>query len=529
MCRQHNLLVEPCLAAAEKSYTLPGVLAALARDEIDSFTALRPHQAMFWHMFCVQLGALALYGKGTTDIPEDEDQWRGLLRAMTLQYPDDQPWSLVVEDTSKPAFMQPPVPEGLELKSGIATPDALDLLITSRNHDLKQTVARQATVEDWVFALVTLQTGEGYGGRDNHGIARMNGGSSSRPMQSLAPLCGDRSRNMHIRPGLWFRREVGILLRTRSPGAGEARLDFNETDGKALLWLDPWSHDTQLQIRELDPWFIEICRRVRLDSSLGNIVAVRGKSQLSRINAKALNGVVDDPWAPVHKTENKSLTLGGGDFDYRKTVELLFSGDWEIPLLGKFDKACDQGTLAVVFSALSRGNSKTEGLKLRIIPLSGKVTRELGPRRGELHDLAKQQVETIVCFAKALKYALVLVVARGERSNIKKIYYDYTGKSAKSLDRYADEIFFEHLWARFEAQDVGPEALHRQEIAFARKLWKRVQVIFDDALPTMPCSSLFRPRAEVRARRTLRSKDVYNRFPEVFNPKTTEEATANAG
>ena len=61
------------------------------------------------------------------------------------------------------------------------------MLITSRNHDLKQNVARQAEPEDWVFALVSLQTSEGYGGSGNQGIARMNGGSSSRPMLGLAP------------------------------------------------------------------------------------------------------------------------------------------------------------------------------------------------------------------------------------------------------------------------------------------------------------------------------------------------------
>ena len=57
-----------------------------------------------------------------------------------------------------------------------------DLLLTSRDHDLKQTVASRASPEDWVFALVSLQTSEGYGGRGNYGIAQMNGGSSSRPM-----------------------------------------------------------------------------------------------------------------------------------------------------------------------------------------------------------------------------------------------------------------------------------------------------------------------------------------------------------
>ena len=104
-------------------------------------------------------------------------------------FPDDEPWRLVVDDRSKPAFLQPPVPKDVTLNKDVATPDALDLLITARNHDLKQAIARRADPEDWIFALVSLQTGEGYGGGSGgyQGIARMNGGWSSRPMMALAP------------------------------------------------------------------------------------------------------------------------------------------------------------------------------------------------------------------------------------------------------------------------------------------------------------------------------------------------------
>ena len=46
------------------------------------------------------------------------------------------------------------------------------MLITSRNHDLKQEWwPRGASGEDWIFALVSLQTAEGYGGAGNQGIS----------------------------------------------------------------------------------------------------------------------------------------------------------------------------------------------------------------------------------------------------------------------------------------------------------------------------------------------------------------------
>src|SRR5690606_40851747 len=126
-----NLLHE-CLinTAPLGTLSLPGVLAALSRDDIDSFPALRPHQAPLWHMFLVQLAALALHGKGQTTIPADEEAWRGCLRGLTSKFPEDEPWCLVVDDRSKPAFMQPPVPKSMMLKNLVPSPDALDLLIT---------------------------------------------------------------------------------------------------------------------------------------------------------------------------------------------------------------------------------------------------------------------------------------------------------------------------------------------------------------------------------------------------------------
>lgn len=152
--RMYNLLTEAFITAAPLgALTLPGTLAALSRDDVEDFPALRAHQGMFWHMFLVQLAALALHGAGETELPEDEEAWRYLLRRLTRDYPDDEPWCLVVDDRSRPAFMQAAVPDDMELEP-VPSPDALDLLITAKNHDLKQAVARRAEAEDWLFALV---------------------------------------------------------------------------------------------------------------------------------------------------------------------------------------------------------------------------------------------------------------------------------------------------------------------------------------------------------------------------------------
>lgn len=242
------------------------------------FPALRPHQRPAWHMFLCQLSALALDRADRSDLPVTEDEWRALLLALTDL--DPAPWALVGPE-DRPAFMQPPAAPGLSW-SQIETPDALDLLITARNHDLKGQVARRSAAEDWIFALVSLQTSEGYGGAGNHGIARMNGGSSSRAMLALAP-----GEGMIPHPSRWWRRDVLRLLELRAEGEEKAP---GRAGGPALLWCLPWPERQQLALADLDPWFIEACRRVRLDETDGAITARRTTTKASRIDAKDWRG-----------------------------------------------------------------------------------------------------------------------------------------------------------------------------------------------------------------------------------------------
>lgn len=524
----HNLLCTPLISIdTGEKLTLPGVLAALARDEVESFPALRPHQGMFWHMFLVQLAALALHKAGHAEIPEGEAQWTELLRGLTPGFPGDEPWRLVVEDWSKPAFMQPPVPDGVELKSGVATPDELDLPITSKNHDLKRQVARSSEPEDWLFTLISLQTGEGFGGAGNYGIARMNGGNSSRPMLTLAPMPEKSLRILAPRPGAWFLRDVRFLLAARDRLLEQID-DYPDEGGLGLVWLKPWPEGEQLQLKELDILFIEICRRIRLADRDGRIEGVRGTSRATRIDAAHCRGAVGDPWVPVHAGDRKSLTLGeNGDFQYSRLIDLLFSGNWHLPLLaGRAPFETDEVPLAIVAQALARGNSKTGGFKSRIVPISSR--RALWgwdtDARGILHTLATAQAETIRRFDQALAYSLVLVIAGGEREKITRESYTLTQAARSHLDRYADSIFFDFLWRRFDAEEMEEDARKSVETEFAEKLWERTQAIFDQFLPVMPCPTLFRHRAEVRARRALRSA-VRKNYPELFENR---EAHRNA-
>ena len=514
--RQMNLLTDPILTLSSgDKVSLPALFAAMIRGQARGFPALRPHQRPGWHMFLVQLAVLSLHAANRNDLPEDLTDWEEDLRRLTRDHADDAPWRLVVEEPEKPAFMQPPDPGGLKW-SKVTTPDTLDLLITSRNHDLKQAVAMRAAPEDWVFALVSLQTSEGYGGAGNHGIARMNGGSSSRPMLGLAPgHQGDTS----VDPSAWWARDVRRLIAAREANRDEG---IGAVGAPALLWCLDWPEGQQLDLRTLDPLFIEICRRVRLTATGGALSARRATSKAPRTDAKPFNGNVGDPWAPVHRTEGKSLTLSGGDFDYAQLCKLLFSGDWARPLLAQ-PGSTETGDFLLVAEALSRGNSKTEGFKSRIVPVPKGVVSLYSSETAAI--LSTAQMAEIAGFDAALRNALALMAAGGNREEVGRKHYAYTTSARARFDHAADRLFFPNLWRRLKANSQSDDVVFEAKRAFLAELMKEAASVLDTALPTMPCATVQRPKAEARARRafggTLRSKEACR---DLFNQEETDAA-----
>ncbi len=480
-----NLLSENLIETNRGPFSLPALMAAMSRGEVASFPALRPHQRPAWHMFLVQLAVLALANGRCRQFPVDEDAWRDTLRSLTSAFPDDAPWCLVVDDHGSPAFLQPPDPGGLKW-SPVATPDALDMIITSKNHDLKREIARQAEPQDWIFALVSLQTMEGFGGSGNYGISRMNGGSSSRAMIGLAPA---HSETGLMDPAAWWRRDVIRLLERRSG-----------LEGESLLWTLPWPEGQMLDLRDLDQSFIEICRRVRLQNRPEGICAIRSTSKGERINAKQLRGVTGDPWAPVHRTEPKTLTLGERDWDYRLLDEILYSGEWNVPELARpapEEKATD---MILVAEAFARGNSKTDGFRSRLVPVPKTVgTTMFG---SEAIDLAKEQVDLVGKMDVALRDGLVLIAANGDWERRGKKKYGYTRAARASLSAVADALFFPTLWERLAAgtKEGRNAALAR----FARKLSQAAREEFVCAASGIPCARIMRPKAETRGSDALK-------------------------
>lgn len=466
--------------------TLPETLAALMRDEVEGFPGLRPHQRHAWHMFLVQLAAIALHRADQRQVPAEAADWAGLLLDLTAG--DEAPWSLVVADLSKPAFLQPPVPERnlSVLKNTIPTPDALDLIVTSKNHDLKGEVAAHAEADDWLFALLSLQTMSKYAGRDNYQIARMSDSYSARPFLGLAPAGG---------PGAHLRRDIGAMLAGREKLL-DTYMDLYDDEGIALLWLEPWDGARSLPLSRLDPWFIEICRRIRFAPEGEGFRVLGVGSAAPRIDAKAQNGVTGDFWAPVNDAEGKSFSLDVRGFSYRVLCRLLFGeGSTRIFRLPPAMQAQPgESDMRLVALGVTRGQGKTEGFHERVIPVhSGLLRAMIDPdARESLGQIADRQQQEIAQIAAALRLACAVVAIGGAPDKPGKDDYAHAAPFVRRLEAEADAGFFEALQRRAEEGEDAKVPWLRHLIGYAGQL-------LAEAAESIPCPSQNRWRARSRA------------------------------
>ncbi|KQM59965.1 MULTISPECIES: hypothetical protein [unclassified Sphingomonas] len=386
--------------------SLFATFAALADGQAWSFPALRPHQREPWHAFTVQVAALALIHAGTDTPPTTEAAWRDLLLALTPDQPEA--WELVVDDWSKPALLQPPTVQPSDraaYKNRIPTPDALDMLVTAKNHDLKQERMIAASDEDWLFALVTLQTTEGFLGAGNYGISRMNGGFASRMSLGIRPAGG---------AGRAFRRDVDRLV-------ADARARPDRRTGTALLWTVPWDGTLSLDYNKLDELYVEICRRVRLRRNGDAIEALAAGSKCARVAASELKGNTLDPWAPMKADGSTSHTPTGAGFGYRQMATLLDKKKITLPHLARPDPADDREELVIVAAALVRGQGKTEGLHRRIIRTPGALRDADGQRLplDRIGEVAGKRAEEGFQASRRLSRALISLVQGGpERARL---------------------------------------------------------------------------------------------------------------
>lgn len=484
--------------------TLPELFVAMAHDQVRDFPALRPHQRHPWHAFLVQLAAIALHRAGRTEPFAMAEEWRAGLLALTPNDPDGAAWCLA-SPVKRPAFMQAPEPSGniSSWKNCLVAADELDMLVTSKNHDLKAGRMWHNSPEDWAYALISLQTQEGVLGAGNYGISRMNRGYGSRCGVGIVPN------------GNWgkrWARDLQVL--------GDARakvvIDFDSREDVAhtLLWVLPWDGTSSLSFGSLDPWYIEICRRVRLTSANG-IRAHTTSSNAPRIAAKELNGVTGDPWMPVDTAAAKALTIGSRGFDYKLAKELLLGTKFSKPPTQMWLSTDDTEGVYLIAQGVARGQGKTEGYHERLIPVSRKVRQAfLTKNTDEFAKLADERIAAIAEVRKMLWRALAVLFGNGAKDENGKdkdasdAVKERANLFAQPFEAQCDAQFFPELIGEIEADDR--EAIREK---WLRDLAERAKCVLQSAFDSGPCSGQLRYRAQSAALGRLYAAMRGNKLP----------------
>ncbi len=494
-----NLLSDSVIRAdytdnSRRWLSLPEVYEAMLADRIIGFPALRSHQRHAWHAFLAQLAVIALVRSGRDKPPARAAEWQNLIRALTPEFRNDEPWRLVVEDSSKPAFMQCPAPNGLvKYKREVRAPDDLDLLVTSKNHDMKSSIGIASGIDDWIFALINCQTMNGYSGLGNHGIARMSGGFGSRPCIGLAPAAGGM--------GAYLAHDIRTMVANRNHLLDLYSDYFSADAGIALLWTEPWDGTTSLSLEHLDPYFIEICRRIRLLAIPEGILGKVANSDTARIAARHAKGNVGDHWAPV-STEGKVLTLSRAGFRYDRLAQLILDEEsYRLPAAMRVDSGSGK-RWRLVARGMVRGKGKTEGYHERSdIVIGGPMARSLlgvGPQRDDLEQLSRDQLAEVGAVAKALRFAIAVAASGGkDASDISKADREKAYPYLRRFEHTVDIHFFASLQDRFNAAESDRSDAARK---FVTLMIDRAKSLLREASWSVPCAQIQRYRARARAR-----------------------------
>jgi CRISPR system Cascade subunit CasA len=453
---QFSLLTEPLIRyrRAEDGRTvgasLPELFVALAADEVRDYPALRPHQRHPWHAFLVQLAAIALHKAERTGAFETAAEWRAALLALTPDDPDGAAWCLV-SPPDRPALLQAAVVGGStsEWKSRSFAADEIDMLVTSKNHDVKGSRARRSQPEDWLFALLSLQTQEGFLGAGNYGVSRMNGGFASKPGVGVAAV------GLH---GARWARDITALLAHRARTVEERGLQGE--DGLALVWLAPWDGLGSLSFSSLDPFYIEICRRIRLQTSGDAITSIGIGSKAARIAAKELNGLTGDAWTPIDVEGGKALTITEKGFSYKLVSELMFGNKFQAPVAHNLIQTASDKSLILIAQGITRGQGKTEGYHERRVPISPKVRGLLMTnQKAPLARLSTQRIAVIGEVRKLLWVALAVLFASGKAGDSSDGNKTKASKFSDPFEAAEDARFFDDLNEEIEAQDPAAQRL----------------------------------------------------------------------
>ena len=479
-----NLLTDAFIRTDAGAVTLPGLYSGLITGRITDLSALRAHQRHASHATLVQIAALALHRARRLSPPETDSAWRDLLLGLA----PEGCWHLIAEDEARPAFMQPVIGETDPTKTAY-TPDEVDVLALASNHAVKASRMTRAQPDDWLWALVSLQTGQGLSGRMNYGISRMNAGFGQRIAVTLAPA-GDW--------GVQFKRDIARLIGKRDAVLTDYPA-YARQDGIGLVWLEPWDGKTSLTQKQLDPYYVEICRRIRLDVHNGRVIARRAGSEVPRI-AQTAGGLTGDPWAPINRKDEKVTPLTGDGWTYR-LVSSLLDASLTRASLGQAWEPGDGTGCTLTLAGLVRGQGKTEGYHERKISIPSRVVSFFSGTNDHLGRVCRERVaDAGLMQGSVLRLALFVLVQHDPLEIKWKVNVAQVGRWLSVFESDVDSMFFESAFAELA---VEGDAARAARAAWREQLFDIARGVISKAEEGVPIPSAKRLRVLVACRQAL--------------------------
>lgn len=319
----------------------------------------------------------------------------------------------------------------------------------------------------------------------------MNSGAGSRPGVGVA-----QKGNIGKR---WF-TDLNSLQKSRK--LITEKFEFLEANGIDLVWTRPWNGVSSIPLKALDPYYIEICRRIRITFDGLRFSAYTAKTPISRIEENALRkGVTGDPWTPINKEESKIMAIPKNGFNYELISKFLFfDGLYEYGATQSVANWPDGVTLELICQGIAPdGNSKTSGYHERRVPISPKLRlRMIGAQRPLLAKLAQNRIQAIADMRELLEKALWALFANGDEndSNKNKAVKSRVARFAQPFEQQEDGRFFDDLALQVEAEDEQQQAIYLQ---WLQGLVERAEAVLQQAFDAGPRSGMQRYKARSAA------------------------------
>lgn len=513
--------------------SLSALLARLlaGSEDVLSFPKVTPVQRSYWYRFLVRCGAKALHSMGI-DVRQASaagagELADGIARALSAAAGGDDAWLLFQPDPKRPAFLQPPTPDGAPPDSTYArnTASLLTSAIGTKNHERKSELFRTLDAEQTVYALVEYQTGVIYGGRGNFGSQLMGsaaGAGSGSPFMGVRLGRGYRDT---------FRHDVTVVL-----GRWNHVRDKLQVAGDVwALWTERWDGQTSLPARQLDPAFIPLARMIRLGEPTADdrFDTVWFKaSNCARVADHSDGGLLGDIFTPLvpHPKHPGGWKVRGtmkSGYDYPEVVRLLFRIEAmpseSVAALADSRSAGRTGA-RVVFEGTAFEQGKTGGFHYREVLLPSTNTFAfLG--NPEPAQMAHTAMLSMTKDAKsAIRGATRILMAGSPKQRDGD--GDKVDKPARALEHEIDRIYIPTLLAAAE-RHAGGDTDYLGE--WGETLTELTRRTFQDAMKGIPTSGARRYEREIHAAtwldyklRIMRGEESADASPD-HEPETLNE------